>query len=227
MDRLIALGVLTVIPLIAGGVRGLGEQWHRRSLSAAGGIAVAYVLVELLPELAVGQAKVEGSGLLPFLERHVYLFALVGLVVAFANQRFALTHGTDRAGLAIGTASVGGILVGYAVASDDPVIRPIALFTIALGVHYLVVDHGIASRYPDAYRSIGRFAVAGSILAGGALALVVEIDAAALAIVLALIAGAVILETFRHELPGAGNVDFVFFVLAAAGYSALLLAIGH
>ncbi len=225
MDRVAALVVLAVVPLVAGGVRGIGARWHGRTLSAAGGIAVAYVFVDLLPKLADGQSKVEGSGLLPFIERHVYLFALVGLVVAFANQRFALAHDAERAALAIVTPAAGGFLVGYSVVGDDPAIRPIALFTIALGLHYLIVDHGVANRYPDAYRRVGRFVVAGAVLLGGGTAAVAALDPAALALVLALIAGGVILETFRHELPNAGTVNFAVFAAATAAYAALLLAV--
>lgn len=227
MVILIALLALATVPVVAGGVRGIGEHWHRRTLSAAGGIAVAYVFVELLPELAEGQAAVEGRGLLPFLERHVYLFALVGLIVAFGNQRFALTHASDRAGVAIGTAAIGGLLVGYALGDSEGSARDVALFTVALGLHYLIVDHGLAEQYPDEYRRVGRFVIAGSVVVGGAIARVIALDEAALAIVLALIAGGIVLETFRHELPQAGRVDFWFFLLAAVGYSGLLLVVAH
>lgn len=227
MDRLIALVALAAVPLVAGGVRGLGVRWHSRAMSAAGGVAVAYVFIELLPKLAEGQTKVTGIGLLPYLERHVYLFALVGLVAAFANQRFALTHGTDRALLAIVTPSGGGLLVGYAVIGDYPAIRPLALFTIAMGVHYLIVDHGVASRYPDAYRRVGRYVVAAAVLLGGAAAAVVALDEAVLALVVALLAGGLLLETFRHELPEADAVNFAVFAAAAAAYSALLLVIAR
>lgn len=226
MDRLIALVVLAVVPMVAGGVRGIGARWHGWVLSAAGGVAVAYVFVELLPKLAEGQTKVDGSGLLPYLERHVYLFALVGLVAAFAAQRFTLTHEADRAPLAIVAPAVGGFLVGYSVVGDDPAIRPIALFTIALGLHYLIVDHGVASRYPGAYRRVGRYVVAAAVLLGGGVAAVVTLDTAVLALVLAVIAGGVILETFRHELPNAGAVNVAVFAASTAAYSALLLAIG-
>jgi len=228
MARYGALAVLAVVPLVAGGVHGLGARWHARSLSAAGGVAIAYVFVHLLPELSTAQADVEGSGLIPYLEHHVYVFALFGLVAAFGNQRFALAHEAERAVVAIGVASIGAFLVGYSLASrDDAAIQPIVLFTVALGLHYLVVDHGIASRYPHAYGRVGRYVVSGSVLAGGAMTILVELSPAALALMLALIAGAVILETFRHELPQAGSINFVAFVSSAAVYTALLLALGQ
>ncbi|EMF45704.1 hypothetical protein B481_2953 [Planococcus halocryophilus Or1] len=55
-----------------------------RFLSVAGGISVAYVFLHLLPELSVFQKNLQGelknSGLL-FIESHIYLIAMIGLVV--------------------------------------------------------------------------------------------------------------------------------------------------
>jgi hypothetical protein len=225
MSRVVALAALAVVPMIAGGVRGLGARWHSWALSAAGGTAVAYVFVHLLPELAEAQYAVEGDGVLPFLERHVYLFALAGLVIALVNQRFALSHPADRAVNAIAVTAAGGALVGYAVgSSQDSAAQPVVLFVIAMGLHYLVVDHGIATRYALTYRRIGRFVVSGAILAGGIAGIVSTAPASALALALALIAGAVILETFRHEIPNVGSASLAAFGGAAALYSVLLLA---
>ena len=64
---------------------------NRRTYGAAGGVSVAYVFVHLHLGLAAGQATIDGPGLeegerappgqmLEFLEHHVYLVALVGLV---------------------------------------------------------------------------------------------------------------------------------------------------
>lgn len=64
-------------------------------LSIAGGVAVAYVFIHLLPELALGQesisrairaGSISGFG---FAEHHVYLVALLGLTTFYGLERLA------------------------------------------------------------------------------------------------------------------------------------------
>jgi hypothetical protein len=51
---------------------------------------VAYVFVHLLPELSEGQeANEEELNTFPFLERHVYLVALLGMTLFYGLERSA------------------------------------------------------------------------------------------------------------------------------------------
>ncbi|MEG3834274.1 hypothetical protein QUA46_08415 [Microcoleus sp. MON2_D6] len=56
---------------------------RNRWLSAASGVSVAYVFVHILPELNLHQGvlKQVESGVISYLEHHVYLIALLGLTV--------------------------------------------------------------------------------------------------------------------------------------------------
>ncbi len=89
---LLAAIVLTAVHLLSGRLRFLGGVPRSAWLSAFGGISVAYVFMHLLPELAEGQKAIEGAGgdeaaLLGFLEHHVYLMALLGLIVFYGVER--------------------------------------------------------------------------------------------------------------------------------------------
>lgn len=128
-------------------------------LSAAGGVSVAYVFVHLLPELAEGQAAIEGEQhgtgpLLGFLEHHVYLLALIGLLVFYGVEHASLRSrrermqrtGEDRTNddvfwLSIGSFAIYNAVVGYLLLSqelDD--VTQLVLYTFALVVHFVIND---------------------------------------------------------------------------------------
>jgi hypothetical protein len=89
---LAAMG-LAVVHLLAGKLRFLRGIPRSRWLSIAGGISVAYVFVHLLPELSQGQEVIVRavSDGFAFLEHHVYLVALGGLISFYGLERAAQT----------------------------------------------------------------------------------------------------------------------------------------
>ncbi|HXF28964.1 MAG TPA: hypothetical protein VN457_03875, partial [Chlamydiales bacterium] len=121
-------------------------KWKRFSqakfLSAGGGVAIAYVFVDLLPKLAKSDSLVQAalSGVFPYFERHVYVMALIGFLVFFVVDK---SHNTvpprTRFWLSLSTYAFFNFLVGYAVVDpNDPEVQPLLLFTIAIGLHYFV-----------------------------------------------------------------------------------------
>ncbi len=245
--NLIAVSLITVIALavlhwLAGTSWGLREERRRSVFSAAAGISIAYVFLELLPDLAEKQILVEGAGFLSGLERHVYLFALTGLIVGFWietisrksrwQQRLAGEENvTDSR-----TFWVSMILfvifnasVGYAVASPgDLEIQPLWVFAIAMGLHFLANDHSLAEHHGYRYQHWGRWLLGGALLAGWVIGIIpqFEISATALALVLAYIAGGTVFNVLRHELPDTDRqADVGAFVLGVVVYSLIILAL--
>jgi hypothetical protein len=45
--------VLAIVHLVAGSAASLGPKWRPRALSAASGVSVAYVFLDLMPDLAL------------------------------------------------------------------------------------------------------------------------------------------------------------------------------
>jgi hypothetical protein len=90
---------LAVSHLFAGALRFLRGVPRSRWLSFAGGVAVAYVFVHLLPELQAGQEEIRQSGSLgvQWLEHHVYVVALLGLSIFYGLERAAKSDRSRRA----------------------------------------------------------------------------------------------------------------------------------
>ena len=233
----LAAAALAVVHLTAGAMRFLDVVPRSRWLSAAGGVSVAYVFVHLLPELSEAQESLAPLrvGFLPFLEQHAYLMALLGLAVFYGLERASRQSRHQRraegpdpgvAGLAIAFYSAYNALIGYLLVhreSAGPV--ELALFAFAMGVHFIVNDHGLRQDHEHFYDRRGRWVVAAAVLVGWALGTVTEVAEPAIALLLAFLAGGVVLNVLKEELPEERESRFSAFALGAAGYTALLLTV--
>ncbi|MDP8960142.1 MAG: ZIP family metal transporter [Actinomycetota bacterium] len=248
MESLIAALALALLHAGASALRFLDRIPRSRWLSAAGGIALAYVFVHLLPELADIQSAVDEAGVLAGLERHTYLVALAGVATFYVLEQLARHSGghsaegaatsggspDDRAGRArreigwIHLASYGlyNTIIGYVLVErqhvEDASLWP---FAFAMGVHFLVNDHGLRQHHGALYHRVGRWLVSAAVLGGWALGQVARLDEAALGLPLAFIAGGVILNVLKEELPEERQSRLLPFVAAAVAYTAVLLAV--
>ncbi len=209
-------------------------------LSAAGGVSVAYVFVHLLPELAEGQEAVAEavSGPLVAVERHVYLVALAGLAcfygIEWASRRSRegrRARGDDDLTapgvlwLSIGSFGIYNLLIGYLVVHGRDDNRALILFTAAMAVHFLTTDAGLIRHHGHAFRRTGRWILVAALVAGWVVGRLTGIGDAALAVLVAFIAGGVVLNVLKEEVPGERQARFVPFAAGAALYAALLLAV--
>lgn len=229
---------LALVHLFASKLRFLDGIPRSRWLSLAGGIAIAYVFARLLPELAEAQERLgdAAGGLFGRLEHHAYLLALAGLALFYGVERVTVRsrserrerEGKDTAGPRAFSLSIGSFafytgLIGYALEdASDAGGRTLVLFTVAMALHFVVNDYGLSEHHKDAYRRLGRWLLAGAVLAGWLLSQLVELPETALVAVLAFLAGGVVLNVLKEELPERRRSRFSAFALGAAGYAALL-----
>ncbi len=228
---------LVLVHLYAGKLRFLEGTPRSIWLSVAGGVSVTYVFVHLLPEVSEVQemlAEALGSSL-GFLENHSYLVALVGLVVFYGLERTAKASRKARGGaeqatssgvfwLHIGSFSLYNLLVGYLlVRRPEQGLLELALFFVAMALHFVVNDFGLREHHKAAYTRSGRWLLAAAVLLGWLLALFGKASEAALALLLSFLAGGVILNVLKEELPAERESRFWPFAFGAAAYTALLL----
>lgn len=239
LQSLIAALVLAAVHVFAVKLRPLGCIPRSRWLSAAGGIAVAYVFIHLLPELAHGQRVIEESELdwLTYLEEHAYLLALAGLLAFYGLEQLIKVHKrhlsdpteshADIFWLHIGSFAVYNGLIGYLLVKGwEAGVNTLIWYTIAMGLHFLVNDFGLQSDHRRLFGNAGRWILAVAPLAGWTLGMLTEISELALSALTAVIAGGVILNVLKEELPEERESRFSAFLLGALGYSALLLVSG-
>jgi hypothetical protein len=99
------------------------------------------------------------------------------------------------------------------------------LFTLAMAMYFLASDAGLEARYQTLYERSGRFMLAAMVLVGWALSLVLPDSLALASILLAFLAGSVLLKVVRGQVPASGSGRPGWFAAGAVGYALVLLAV--
>ncbi len=228
---LTAILIFTCIHLCATKAQQLSFSTHGRLLSAGGGIAIAYVFIDLLPKLSESDFIVTQalSGIFPYFERHVYIMALAGFLLFFVVDRAQKVGASNKRAflLSLFSYSLFNFLVGYAVSDqNNPEVKPLALFTIAIGLHYFTIDYSLSEAHGDEYREFGKWILVISLFAGWLTGFWYVLAPTAVALISAFIGGGVIMNVTRHELPQDKPNSIGAFLAAAIIYTVVLLMIG-
>lgn len=235
---------LVALHLLAPVLRRLPQLPEAATASVAGGIAVAYVFLHLLPELVEGQTDV-GELLedvvepTPLLELGVFAVALAGFMLFYGLERLADRRAprsqeggsSDGGGglyaLHLASFAVYNGLITYGLALRVRVGLAFAvLFAVAMALHFVLTDRGLQEHYGRRFTRTGRFVLAGALVAGWALsAAFAPTSTVVVTLLTALLAGSVLLNVFKEELPSAARSRFAWFLAGTAAYGGLLAVI--
>ena len=211
-----------------------------RLLSAAGGISVAYVFIHLLPELnkhnQVLDKSIE-SGALKFFENHTYIVAMIGLSIFYGLERMVKIskkkqqekYNKDRASKGVFWIHIASFflynsLIGYLLLhGEQETLKGLVFYFIALAVHFITGDHALREAHQELYDVIGRWLLAVAILAGWVIGITWKVNENIIAVLFALLAGGVILNVMKEELPEERESNFWAFAAGMAGYTILLM----
>ncbi len=224
--------VLAGLHLLAPRVRTLPGVPERAMGSFAGGLAVAYVFLHLLPELvegneAIGEVLEDVVETTPLLDLAIFSVALAGFTVFYGLERWAERGGEDSPAvfrLHLGSFVVYNALITYTMPLRLRTgIAFAILFTVAMGLHFVLTDRGLEQHYPRRFWRAGRPVLAGALLLGWALVAVFAPQSTVLvALLTAFLGGSVLLNVFKEELPSARRSSFGWFLAGLALYAALL-----
>lgn len=226
----LSLLVLAAVHLFANQSKVLGWLWHGRFLSFAAGISFAYVFVDLLPTLEKGQPVLKRTfeEIVPYFDRHAYLIALLGVLFFYGIQTFSSGHSGRAFWWSLSGYLFFNFLVGASLSdSNNPDIQPVALFTVAMGMHYFVRDHSATLDDPSLYTRSARWCLVASLFVGYLVGHVTHIPDAIVAIAVSFVAGGVFLNVLHYELPKSERAGYSCFVLGALLYTAILLGVGE
>jgi MFS family permease len=97
------------------------------------------------------------------------------------------------------------------------------LFTIAMGLHFVLTDRGLAEHYPRQFGTRGRIVLASALVGGWLIAAVFAPSSALLVAVLtALLGGSILLNVFKEEVPSNRRSSFGWFLVGLTLYAGLL-----
>lgn len=241
MIPLLLAAALALVHIVAGKLRFLSVIPRSRWLSLASGISVAYVFAHLLPEVAAGQRALAEAGLTEFVieDGHVWLLALLGLVAFYGLERMAKASRKESTGedyadqtdagvfwIHMGSYGLYNALIGYLLAQGEGGAGTgVLLFWLAMALHFFVNDYGLRTDHKARYTQTGRWLLSVAVVAGAATGLWTEIHEAVVAGLVSFLAGGVVLNVLKEELPEERESRFWPFALGAAGYTVLLMAL--
>ncbi len=231
--------VLAALHVATPHIRRLPVVPERATGSFAGGIAVAYVFLHLLPELAagnkaVGEALHDVVRVTPLLDLGIFVVALVGFAAFYGLERLAQHSAGEGGGeppagvfrLHLGSFVVYNGLITYTIPLRlrTGVVFGL-LFAVAMALHFVLTDRGLEEHYRRRFDNRGRFALAAALVAGWLLAwLFAPTRTVVVSVLTALLGGSILLNVFKEELPSARRSSFAWFLVGLVLYAALLAA---
>lgn len=224
--------VLAAVHSIGGRIAVLGVLPRNLWLSFAGGVTLSYVFMHILPELHQHQQVFSAnSGGNAYWDMHVYLLSVAGVLVFYGIERLALHNRRDRESTShvvfwahIASYALYNLLIGYLLLQperDDP--AALILFTVAIGLHFLVNDQFNWEHHKHAYRRFGRWILSASVLLGFAVGLGLRLEYTIVSALFAFLAGGIVINVLKEELPAERQSRFWPFALGAALYSTLMM----
>ncbi len=237
---IISLGLLHIY---AGRISWIERVPERQWLSFGAGVSLAYVFVDVLPILSAGQtvvAETTGAILKP-LKHHVYLVALVGLAAFYSLELLAKRSRADNLEKAredctspgvfwlhTGSFALYNALLGYLLReAEHHGLMACTLLFFALMLHFAVNDHALRSHHKVLYDRYGRWLLALAVIGGYLAGTGYMLSEASIAILWAFVAGGLILNVIKDELPQYRETSLSAFLAGLGGYAALLVVVAH
>lgn len=229
--------VFVLIHLFIGKLTFLDVMPRSRWLSFAGGVAVAYVFLHILPELSGHQKTfAEELGISDTAaEAWVYLVALTGLALFYGLERAAkVSRKSSPEGrmesqilwLHIGSFAAYNILIGYLLLHREEMrLLSLLTYTFAMSLHFVTNDFGLRQDQKEQYDIYGRWIIAVAVLLGWLLGVFTSLPLIAIGFLFAFLAGGVVLNVLKEELPEERKSKFWPFAAGALGYALLLILI--
>lgn len=205
----------------------------RPFVSFAGGVAVAYVFLHMLPDLVeynkpIGRFLSNSQWLTPFTELLIYMVSLLGFLVYYGFDLLAERYreeGHDDGlvyQLHLMMFCLYNFLITYTMS-----IRALsstlatALFTFAMALHFVLTDRKFTRFYKARFNHAGRYWLMSALLVGWGCSVMFDpVNVLVAAFMLAFLAGSILLNVFREELPATELTSFYWF-----GFGTLLITI--
>jgi len=214
---------------------------RERFLAFAAGISVAYVFVHVLPGLHQirefqASSPTGFKGLFP--EYSVYLWTMAGFLtfsgldVLDSRLRRATDAEPHPAARWLARVEIGGFavyawLLTYLMVWTGKGTLALCLYAVAMGMHVFPIARNLRAHYPDAYEPRGALLLAGASVAGWACAVTLNISSSVVLILVAFVAGGVIVNGAIAELHEGKHGHYGSFLAGTASYTALLLTLSH
>lgn len=225
---LIGVGIVACVQVAYPWIERRAAGHLPRLVAVAGGVAVGYVALYLLPKIGdYTAALVAARPELPeLLQYRLYLFFLAGLVVYFFIDR-AGTNGQLLPTWLHGSAfAVYSFATGYVLASvPRPGYFPYIPAALALGLHFIGICHQLRAWHPAAFDRYIRWLLGVSALAGWVAGTLDAFPKSVLATIVAFLGGGILVNVLREEWPDKSPGRTIPFLVGIGLFVALIIIV--
>jgi hypothetical protein len=210
---------------------------ERTAVSFGAGVAIAYVFVHVMPELSSARHAFSESTSLPvrYDGMSIFYVSLIGFLLFYGldhlRKRLHRSSTKERVGKAFkisitGFAAYVALMAYLLVHNLEDTPRSVALFAVAIAVHFIGVDRALHEEYGAVYERVGRYVLAAMPPLGWGVGMLITLPRSILASMVAFISGAVIMNSSITELPSEGDGRFLPFMCGGLVYGLILLPFG-
>ncbi len=208
------------------------SRWTGRRLypaqSFAGGVSLAYVILDLMVELT-GAASEEVHAALPIgpsREKSLFALVLVGatlwhVVAALATK---VGHRARYLTYALPQAAYRAVVGGALVLEGEHGSTPLVFFAIPMLLHLTVLESRIHREFPSDHAGIVRWVLAVAPGLAATVGTLLQLPEAPLSVALALVAGSTVVQIVQTELPWPDRIRIGPFLVGVCLYSVLIAA---
>ena len=208
----------------------------RRWLSFAGGVSLTFVFLEIFPELAHAQEELQHSESfwIHYLENHVYLLALIGLmffylldVMVLKLKRRQTSDQTQEVPLIfwihMASFAILNLITGYLIQElSHTSLKSCLLFFTAIALHFFIIDEHLRGHHQAPYDRIGRWLLVSAIILGAVIGQTTVLNPILVTVIWSFLAGSIILNVLKRELPDESENCVGSFVLGTGVFASLL-----
>lgn len=208
----------------------------RAFVSFAGGVAVAYVFLHMLPGLVeynkpIGRLLISNQVLTPFTELMIYIIALGGFLIYYGLDLLAERYQQrDRPyGLVYELHLMMFCFYNFLITYTMSIralssITATVLFTFSMALHFVLTDRKFSRYYAFRFNHLGRFILISALLFGWICSVIFDpVNVLLASFMLAFLAGSVMLNVFREELPATGLTSYAWFTFGVLVIALILL----
>lgn len=210
-----------------------------RWTSFAGGVSLSYVFLKIFPDLSSTQAQLQyiNIPLMHYLKNHVYILALTGLLVFYRLDIWAYKTKSSQQSLSskasppsasfwihLGAFAILNGITGYLIQDlRNYSLTNCIIFFVPLALYFFVIDDSLREHQQFLYDHQGRWFLVGAIIVGTVIGQVTRLNEAMIAIIWSFLAGTIILNVLKRELPDEKESCFSSFITGSTLYAALSL----
>jgi hypothetical protein len=212
---------------------------RKNAVSLGAGASVAYIFIQLLPELENAGAVFRSATshlALPYQGQYgLHLATMIGFLIFYGldemvSVRQAETSETTEKAIGeafcahmAGFGSYAWITSYLLVRSLEKGEGSLLIYAIAMGLHFFLCAHSLREDYGDSYDRIGSRLLAGCSLGGWLCGVLLDLPKSVVVILFGLVAGGVLVNTMIMELPRHQKGKFIPFLIGAAVYATLII----